>query len=417
MDSDRNYKRRFINTKILKFIVIFILLFIVLFALATSAVYGAWLGLQSADLENATTAKTAEALYIAEQYSLAILDYEAGDYILAEQRLEYVLKEDSNYPNAIEKLTAVKQILYATATPTTPPPSPTPTSTPDLRPIYELYDQAEREFLLGDWDAVLTTITALRNLDLQYQVVKVDAMLYQALRHRGVDKIRNQSNLEGGIFDLALAEKFAPLDAEANNWRNLARLYMIGLGFWEVYPEQAVYYFQQVASASPYLLDSSGWTARERYRAVLIQYADQFMASEEWCEAEEYYLLALSIRSEISIEERRSFVSIKCSPPTATPAPITETPTPTFTIVVDASPTATGTVGVVVTPTPTEISLSPTPTSLPAETATVVPSATPLPSPTETPIEVPLPTNTLAPSDTPLPTESSKTTPAVTPGS
>jgi flagellar basal body-associated protein FliL len=412
MNADRNYQHRFLNSKILKFILIFVLLIIVLFALATSAVYGAWLGFQNANMENEITANTAEALYIAEQYSLANQEYEAGEYELAEQRLEYVINEDPNYPGAIEKLTAVKQILYATATPTTPPPSPTPTSTPDLRPIYELYDQAERQFLLSDWDEVITTITALRNLDLQYQVVKVDAMLYQVLRHRGVDKIRNQRSLEGGIFDLALAENFAPLDAEASNWRNLARLYMIGLGYWEVYPEQAVYYFQQVASAAPYMLDSSGWTARERYRAALIQLADQLMSEEEWCAAEEYYLLALSIRSEISIEERRSFVSIKCSPPTATPAPSTATPTATFTIVVDASPTATGTLGVVITPTATEIYLSPTPTSPPALTATAVPSETPLPSPTVITTEEPLPTDTPVPTETPPSSESSKPTQA-----
>ena len=417
MNTDRNYQRRFLNPKILKFILFFVLLIIVLFALATSAVYGAWLGFQSANLENETSVKTAEALYIAEQYSLALQDYQAGEFELAEQRLEYVINEDPNYPGAIEDLAAVKQILYATATPTSPPPSPTPTSTPDLRPIYDLFDEAERQFLLNEWDAVISTITALRNLDLQYQVVKVDAMLYQVLRHRGVDKIRNQKSLEGGIFDLALAENFAPLDAEASNWRNLARLYMIGLGFWEVYPEQAVYYFQQVASAAPYLLDSSGWTARERYRAVLIQYADQLTVEEEWCIAEEYYLLALSIRSEISIAEQRSFVSIKCSPPTATPAPSTATPTATFTILVDSSPTATGTLGVVVTPTATEIYLSPTPTSTSALTATAVPSETPLPSPTAIATEEPLPTDTPVPTETSPSVDSSKSTQAGTPES
>ncbi len=414
MNTARNNQRRFMNAKIYKLVLIFILMFIVLFALGSSAVYGAWLGIQSTNLNHQIAAMTSEALYITDQYLLAIQDYEAGEYELASQRLEFIINREPNYPGAIDKLTAVKQILYATATPTTPPPSPTPTSTPDLRPIYELFEQAENQYQLNDWDGVIGTITALRNLDLQYQVVKVDAMLYQALRYRGVDKIRNQQNLEGGIFDLALAENFAPLDAEASNWRNLARLYMIGLGFWEVYPEQAVYYFQQVASAGPYLLDSSGWTARERYRAVLIQYADKLMSGEEWCLAEENYVLALSIRSETSVEERRSFVSIKCSPPTATPAPITVTPTATSTILIDASPTAT--VGIAIPPTPTEVYISPTATSLAAPTTTVTPSATPLPSPTVVTTEEPLPTDTLVPTETPPTIESGKSTQAGTPG-
>jgi hypothetical protein len=237
--------------------------------------------------------------------------------------------------------------------------------------------------------------------------------------------------LEGGIYDLALAEKFGPLDAQALTYRNVARLFMIGLGFWEVYPEQAIYYFQQVASAAPYLRDASGWTARERYRAVLIQYADQLAGEEQWCEAEEYYLIAISIRSEFSLEEKLVFVSVNCSPPTPTPAPITETPTPTetSTLVYISTDTPSSPATPQVSLTPTQVISSPTPTDVqPAPTTQIpIPSATSTPTPvlteepisTETPIieasATPTPTlipeatdtpvSPLPPTDTPQPTQ------------
>jgi TPR repeat protein len=61
----------------------------------------------------------------------------------------------------------------------------------------------------------------------------------------------SQGNLEGGAYDLALAERFAPLDVQANSWRELARLYLFGSSFWEVMPEQAVYYFRKSLEMEP----------------------------------------------------------------------------------------------------------------------------------------------------------------------
>ena len=71
------------------------------------------------------------------------------------------------------------------------------------------------------------------------------------------DRWAKSQDLEGGIYDLAIAAKFGPLDTEANSAREWARLYIVGLSFWEVHPEQAVFYFGQVASSAPYLLHES----------------------------------------------------------------------------------------------------------------------------------------------------------------
>ncbi len=61
---------------------------------------------------------------IQEQYQLGLTDFQEGRLEIALQRLEWVIKQDPNYPGAPEKLAQVMSILYATATPTQiPPPS------------------------------------------------------------------------------------------------------------------------------------------------------------------------------------------------------------------------------------------------------------------------------------------------------
>jgi tetratricopeptide (TPR) repeat protein len=386
----------------------------ILFAFLAVAIFsllGAMRGYGAGKQHNQDKQATARVSAIEEQYELGVSDLEAERYDLARQRFQFVLENDPGYPEVTDKLAEAMRVLYTTATPTPVPPTITPTPTRDLRPVEDIYTQAESYYAQGDWDSVINTLVSLREVDTSYRVVEVDSLLYRALRSRGLQKIKEQGSLEGGIYDLALAERFGPLDAEAITWRNLARLYMIGISFWEVIPEQAVYYFGQVVSGSGYLRDGSGWTARERYRAVLIQYGDQLARGEDWCSAQRQYELALSIRSDATIQATATFLARKCSPPTSTPIPITDTPTttalittmPTETTPVPATATATNTVPattqppaptatntVETVPTPTSTSVPPEPTSTqtsppeqpPSPTVTSEPAATPTDTPT-----------------------------------
>ena len=233
-----------------------------------------------------------------QQYNLGVSDLEAGRYEVAKQRFEYIISVDPQYPGAMEMLAQSMQVLYATATPSPPPATALPTATRDPRPIEELYNQAQAQISNQDWNGAIDTLAALRKEATEYQTASVDGMLFLALRGRGVVKILQGGNLEGGIYDLAQAERFGPLDVEANQARQWARLYIYGLSFWEVHPEQAVYYFSQVAAAMPYLSDASGWTASDRYRAALIQYGDLLADQGAWCEAMQQYQLAMAIRSD-----------------------------------------------------------------------------------------------------------------------
>jgi len=337
-----------------------------------------------------------------EQFDLGVSDLAAGRYEIARQRFEYIFNQDPSYPGLTEKIATVLTILYATATPVPVTPSPTITTTPtvtltptkDLRPVQDRFDQALQGLNSGDWNAVVDSLLSLRNEVSTFKTARVDGMLYLALRQRGVDKIYNQSNLEGGIYDLSLAENFGPLDVEAVVARNVARLYLYGSSFWEAYPEQAVYYFGQVAAAMPYLRDGSGWTATERYRGALIQYGDALAQQGDWCSAMEQYQLAAAIRGDAALSNKLSEASQRCEPPTSTPTVVpslTLTPSPTL-IWTDTPPAVTDTpIPPPTNPPPTDTSAPPTDTPVPPTDTPVPPTDTPVP-PTETSAPPPEPT-------------------------
>jgi hypothetical protein len=382
--------------------------------LSFSALIGGLMGFSSAARSRQNQADLEKMVAISEQYQLAGEDLTAGHYEIARQRLDWVLSQDPNFPGANQRLVEVLAILFATATPTpkptdTPiPATPTLTTTPDMRPLQNLLENAQAQVSKGDWNAVIDTLINLRGLDPDYQVVSVDRMLYLGLRQRGVDKILNQGDLEGGSYDLALAERFGPLDAEANNVREWARIYQYGSAFWGADPKTAVYYFSQVAAAAPYLNDGTGWTAIERYRAVLIQYGDLLASQGDWCNAEGQYNLALSIRNDQAVAATADYAYYQCNPPTATP-----TLTPTYTI----TPTLTITETPIPSWTP-EPSL--TSTSTPVFSDTPIPSqpVNPSPSPTQgstPPIETPIPSETSIPTISPTPTPTETATVEINP--
>ena len=357
---------------------------------------GAFAGVRSGMAARSAWEAEQSNLSVKEQYELGLLDMQEGRYQVALQRFEYVIQHDPTFPGAADRLVEVNSILFATATPTSPPPTITPTPTVDPRPMEDLFNQALQQFAAGDWNALIDTLTALRGKDPQYQAARVDGMLYMALRNRGVRRILSESDLGGGSYDLSLAERFGPLDAEARNVLNLARLYLYGNAFWEAYPEQAVYYFSQVAAAAPGLRDSSGWTAAERYRAALLQWADQLARQEEWCKAEEVYNQVLSWGGGNNLQATADYAAEQCRPPTetATITPtITETPTetptgtflpPTTAPVTTAPPTITPTPPAPTTPAPPPTTEHPPATTEPPVVTTEPPPVETEPPPVET---------------------------------
>jgi tetratricopeptide (TPR) repeat protein len=335
-----------------------------IFVLLLIALGSVRLGYQSAIQKRLGFQSTQVAAEAQAQFDLGVQDQQAGHYDLARQRFEYVMQIDPNFPGVTEKLAEAMVAMISTATATIAP-TPTLTPTPDTRGREELFTQAQASLLASDWSTTIDTLLTLRKRDPTFMAVKVDGMLFVALRNRGVDKIARQADLEGGTYDLALAERFGPLDVEARNWRDWATLYVRGASFWDVDWAQAVYYFGQLVQIAPNLVDGSGYTAFERNILALLGYGDWFARQGKFCEAQQQYEAALGIRDDPVARPTADFAAQKCqeaNAPANTPVP-QDTQTPTSTVEsapVENTPTPTATEEVP-TETPTETSEPPTP--------------------------------------------------------
>lgn len=330
-------------------------LWIGLLALIVLIIVGALCGGGSAIL----TRQHAEATQIAgsldEQFTLSQQDVAAGHYDLARQRLEYILKESPEYPGAQAMLAdvIVKQQVSPTPTDTA---TPTITPTADVSQADALFAQVVQSLTENNWDAALTTLDQLRVEAPTYKAAIADGMYYLALRNRGVDKLLKQNNLEGGIYDLTLAERFGPLDGLADGYRNFAELYIRGASYWDTDWEQAAYYFAQLAPNLPYLADASGFTAADRYHEALIGWGSALYNQEKWCKAEDILGDALELGDDDAARHLYHDAQDKCHPPKLPTAEVTPT-------------------GGATTP-PTEPPTEP-PTGTPTEAPTEVPTPTP----------------------------------------
>jgi tetratricopeptide (TPR) repeat protein len=359
-------------------LIIIISLAALLLIAATSAVGGYFSGIN----ERTNYEVTQVAQQVEEQFQLGLQDMEAKRYELARQRFEYVIKLNPNYPGVTEQLAMVLLEINTTATPTLVS-TPTLTPTPDMRGASELFSHSQLLLVDGKWTEAIDTLLKLRKDEPDYQTIKVDSMLYVALRNRGVDRILREGDLEGGTYDLALAEKFGPLDVEASNMRTWADLYKTGASFWGLDWGQSAYYFGQIIVVAPNLRDNTNMTAAERFRIATIKFGDFLAANKEWCLAQEQYEAAFSLGSDPSVEPTATWVTKRCTnsknnnqnnqPP---PPPPESTPTqevaPTEGAPTELPPTQ---------PPPTEAP----PTELPPTTEPPPTATQPPPEPTQTP--------------------------------
>lgn len=259
------------------------------------------------------------------QYGLQQMD--AGNYELARTQLEYVLQIYPDFPGIKEKYTEVMVKLGTSAAPADQTIQPTPTI--DTRGAEALFIQVAQEIQTQQWALAIQSLEALRNEDYTYRTVEVDGMYYTALRYRAVEFIVNEGNLEEGLYFLALLEKYAPLDHDAVNYANWARLYITGSSFWDIDWEQVVNYFGQLSAAFPYMHDGTGWTATDRYLKGAEYYGDLLASEGKHCDAITQYQNILNYSALEHIQEKYNQSYLQCYPPTAVPQPTaTDSPIP-----------------------------------------------------------------------------------------
>ena len=258
---------------------------------------------------------------LTEQFQYALVDEQFGRYETAKQRLEFIIQNNPSFPGVQNELAKVLvQMAIPTVTPT-----PVPTSTPDLRGEQSLFATAQQLIAAGDWANALNELDQLRKQDRNYNTSQVDGMYYFALRNYGVNMIQQQGNLEGGIYELTLAERFGPLDRDSNGLRDGARAYIQAASFFGIDWHLSVTYWAQVASGWPSLWDGT-MTAGQRYQISLMRYGDQLVKQGQFCDAYQQYQTAQSIGTLDSAAAKGANQAFQqCYPPTEVPP--TEVPT------------------------------------------------------------------------------------------
>jgi tetratricopeptide (TPR) repeat protein len=290
-----------------------------------------------------------------EQFQLGQQAFAAGNYELAKQYFDFIMSKNSNFPGIQAAYVDLRLHMQVTPTPLFSP-TPLVSPTPDMRAGEEIFSTAQQLLNSSDWNGAITNLDSLRKAFPSYRTAEVDGMYYMALHQRGVGKIAAACpdvNLEGGIYDLTLAEHFVGagnLDSYAESLRTYARLYIIGASFWDQDWVQAQNFFSQVMAAYPNMVDSSCTSATKRWYDATIKRAEQMMAAGDACGAGEQYAAAFMVSD-----------------------PFNNTAYPTAT---EVSNKCNGTGGEDTTPT---ISVTPTTGATPTETTT------PLPPTPETP--------------------------------
>lgn len=260
-----------------------------------------------------------------EQFQYALVDEQFFRYESAKERLEFIIQNDPSFPGAQAELA---KVLVAMTIPTATP-TPTLTPTPDLRGQEALFAGAQQLIAAGDWPSALAALDQLRKQGPDYKTSQVDGMYYFALRNYGVELILKQGNLEGGIYQLTLAERFAPLDRDANGLRQGARAYINAASEFGTNWQRSTELFAQVASGWPSLWDGS-MTAAQRYQISLMRYGDILFGRKEYCNAYQQYELAMSLGNLDQDAAKNANQAYKeCYPPTETPTPGFEIPSDT----------------------------------------------------------------------------------------
>jgi tetratricopeptide (TPR) repeat protein len=270
------------------------------------------------------TQREAVAERAREQFDLGVEDLQARRFELARQRFEYVIHLDPTYPGAPERLAEALVALRAgTATPMA-----LATPTPNLAPVEELFTQALAALEKHDWTTAIDTLIGLRAKDGAYRAVEVDGMFYNAFRNRGVQRIAEQGLLEEGIYDMSRAERFAPLDRDAGNWRSWAELYLQADSYMGLNWAKAAQYFAEVFAVAPYLRND----AYVKYATASQEYGEQLLAAGDPCGAEAQFEQSLAAWLNATLVPTATEAWVLCEQSQYVPPPtLAETPTPTAT--------------------------------------------------------------------------------------
>jgi tetratricopeptide (TPR) repeat protein len=305
-------------------------IWIVLAAFLLVVVAGATAGYFSGRSLNSQREQSLTHARDTEQFNLAIADFQAGRFKTAIERLNNVLQNEPDFPGALEKQQEALAAVNATPTPL-PTETIVPSPTPDVSRAEQLLNQANQQFTDKKYPDMITTLLTLKTQIPGYEPVRVDGLIWVALRYNGIHLIQDTNRLTEGLYYLDLATNYAPLDRDAAKQEEFARVF---LGIYQ----EAYYYrtkdievsmkdFKQVLAMRPYYTDN-----------LIKDYGDIVIANAEAtgspCGALEIYTnnAIPQLDNYDTFTKARDQAQSDCAssyPTAAPPTVVTDVPTPT----------------------------------------------------------------------------------------
>ncbi len=269
-----------------------------------------------------------QAAELANQLARAREDIGEGNYLLASRRLEWILAQDSDYPEARAMLDDTQEALTGTRGPSEPSDSeatPTPRVTPLAAGAGEEAAAAELERLdelvaSEAWEEAITSLISFQHNYPEYERRETDELLYESYIAQGVELLY-EDQVELGLYYLEQAQRLGDLPQDVRDQQEWAELYLAGMGYFGVNWEVSLFYFRDLCLAAPFFHDACG----KLYEA-LVAYGDQYAAQQEWCPAEGLYNEAYGHNESDALLTKLQNARQGCQDATPTPsAPISGT--------------------------------------------------------------------------------------------
>lgn len=265
---------------------------------------------------------------VTEQFGIALQDLQQGQFVVAATRLAYIQTVVPDFPGLQPRIDEAN--LGMNATPTLPPTATrVPSPTPDVSRGEQLLNKAQQQFKDADYRGMYTTLLGLKAEVPAYLPVRVDGLIWTALRYEGITLINN-SQLNEGAYYLDLAKNYAPLDSKAAEREAWSQIVLLGYQQAYVYLAQKDYP-NAVASFEQILILAPGYRTNLQadYIELLKEYGDNLLKSgENVCLADELFEKALAyLPEDAGLMEQRDKAYQQCNPPVIPTVEIVPTPT------------------------------------------------------------------------------------------
>lgn len=285
--------------------------------------YFAW---ESGRAQQAEIIRTQATEAIDRQVTLARGDLDTGSYDLALRRLDWVIAQQPDHPDALALRADVESAREAATQATSdastadnePAPSSEPSeSAPETTEALPQLQELRRLMARESFEEALPMILAFQQQFPSYERMETDQMLYDTYLALGLAAMQTD-RVETGLNYLSQAEGLGNLPQEALDYRYWAELYLDGVSYYGVNWEIASFYFRDLCAAAPFFQN-----ACQELNQILVNYGDQLAFAGDWCPAETIYREAAGGQPNPALADKLRQAQENCL--LATPVPLTDT--------------------------------------------------------------------------------------------